>query len=152
MAHRRTWILVADASRARLFAARGHAAPWEIVGEFAHPQSSAKVRDIVTDRPGRVQQRTGTRRSAADPPTSPKEVEAQQFAQQLVSALDEGLERGSCEDVILIASPRFLGLVRQCASAKVRDAVTHSVNHDWTQVVAPELPTRLASELEQRGA
>lgn len=63
MAHQTTWI--ADAGRARVFATRGRTQPWHAVREFAHSQSRAKVSELVTDKAGRVQQRMGSRRSAA---------------------------------------------------------------------------------------
>ncbi|MGH7135922.1 MAG: host attachment protein, partial [Pirellulales bacterium] len=34
-----TWILVADASRARIFAAGASGQPWKLVEDFEHPES-----------------------------------------------------------------------------------------------------------------
>jgi protein required for attachment to host cells len=147
MANDITWILIADAGRARLFASRGRNEPWRAIGEFTHPRSSAKVRDLMSDKSGRIQQRVGGSRSAADPRTPPKEVEAERFAHQLAAELHDGLERGACHRLLLVAPPRFLGLLRQAATPAVRAAITASVDHDWTQVAVRDLPARLANEI-----
>jgi protein required for attachment to host cells len=149
MAHQTTWILIANAGRARIFARRGRTQPWQAVREFAHSQSTAKVSELVTDKAGRVQQRMGSRRSAADPQTSPKEVEARHFAQELAAALHEGLERGTYKRLVLVAPPHFLGLLRHCTTPAVHEAVSASINHDLTNVAAHDLPARLASALER---
>jgi protein required for attachment to host cells len=142
-----TWILIADAGRARVFATRGRTEPWRAIGEFTHPRSRAMVRDIMPDKTGRIQQRVGGSRSAADPRTPPKEVEAERFAQQLAAELNDGLERGACRRLLLVAPPHFLGLLRQAATPAVRAAITASLDHDWTQVAVHDLPARLANEL-----
>ena len=46
-----TWILVADAARARVFEATGRSEPWQEVACFANPDGRAPGRHICT--PGR---------------------------------------------------------------------------------------------------
>jgi len=101
----------------------------------------------VSDRAGRVRQRVGARRSAADARTPPKAVEAERFARELTSLLHEGLGRHDYDRLVLVAPPHFLGLLRECASVPVREAITASVGRNWTSVAAADLPARLAAVL-----
>jgi protein required for attachment to host cells len=138
-----TYILIADAARARLFAARRLAAPWRAIRVFAHPRSAAKGSDIMADRPGRVHQSADRRRSAMEPRTPPRRVEAEHFARELADALETA--HGQYRQLVLVASPRFLGFLRSCLSDAVRATLTISLGRDWTEVPARELPARLAA-------
>jgi protein required for attachment to host cells len=135
------WIVIADAAHARLFAARG-GAPWTFVAALEHPLSAAKTNEIVSDRAGRVQQRANPGRSAAARRTSPKQIEAEHFARELAKFLDT--ERLRYAQLVLIAPPRFLGLLRSQLSDSVRGAVATSLAQNWTDVPELELPSRLA--------
>jgi len=142
-----TLVLIGDAAGARLFAAH-RAAPWQLLSSFDHPRGAAHARDILTDRPGRVHQSVGDgRRSGADPKTSAHEVEGQVFARELAAALDEAVTARRPHRVVLVAAPRFLGLLREALSKPVSALVGASLDHDLTAVPEQELPTRLADLL-----
>ncbi len=68
------WVLVADASRARIFSVpEKDGKPWTLEKEFEHPESRAKATDLTTDVPGRVKQSFGQgSRPAMEEPTDPK--------------------------------------------------------------------------------
>ena len=143
-----TWILIGDAARARLFATHGVAAPWQLVQAYVHPMSMAKIGEIMADKAGRVQQSTGGgMRSAADPRTEAKEVEAQHFAQELGGVLADGHARNKYKRLVLVAPPHFLGLLRKVLSDPVSKAVVASVGKDLAEIPDHELPRRLADDL-----
>jgi protein required for attachment to host cells len=140
-----TWILVADAARARLFLQQHGAASWRLVQTFAHARSAAKGRDIMADRPGRVQQSVndGTR-SAMTRRTDPKTVEATHFAGELSTALDSFLHDQAGARLVLVAPPRFLGLLRQVLREPVRSHVVSELARDLTRVAEHDLPEQVA--------
>lgn len=143
-----TWILVADASRARLFATAGKAQPWSLLREFAHPESAAKVSEIMADKAGRVQQRVASgNRSGMEAPTSPKETEAKRFAHELAAELARSHGRNAYTRLVLVAPPQFLGLLRAQLGAPVAKCVVSSVDKDLTQVNDRELPDRLRESI-----
>lgn len=143
-----TWILVSDASRARVFATNGKGRPWTLVRELAHPESRLKGMEIMADKPGRVQQRVGAKnRPGMEPPTPPKEVEAEHFAEQLAHVLADGHGRNAYSRVILVAPPHFLGLLRQAVNGQVSKCVSASLDKDLTDLKEHELPERLAELL-----
>ncbi len=104
------WILVSDVSRASLFSAEVRENDWSLVQEFEHPEGRELNRDIrPSDAPGRMQQSTATggRRTAMQPHTSPKEVEAERFVQQLGNHLEEALAKREFDYLVLVAPRTF---------------------------------------------
>src|SRR5262249_36989141 len=75
----RTWVVVGDGSRARLFRV-GPRRDWELIRELEHPQTRAKAKDIVTDRQGRVKQSASPMRSAMQLTKPLHAIEAEHFA------------------------------------------------------------------------
>jgi protein required for attachment to host cells len=141
------WILVADASRARIFSVPENNKPWQLERELEHPNSRAKATDLTTDVPGRVKQSFGAgSRPAMEDPTDPKEIEAQAFARSLAAELEKGLNQNRFERVTLVAPPHFLGLLRGTVSEQVVKRIQHSVNKDYTLLPARELPSHVSIE------
>ena len=143
-----TWVLVCDASHARIFAFSDKEKPWTQVQAIEHPEGRLRAQDLVTDRPGRIQESAALgRRSAMEPDTDPREVEAGRFVQELAELLDRRLGEGRYHRLLVAAPPHFLGLLRARISDRVRQRVTASVHHDYTWVGAAQLPERLAAHL-----
>jgi len=140
-----TWILISNASRARLFAQPRKGKAWTMVQEFQHPESRLRGHEIMADRPGRTQQSSATgTRAGMEPTTPPKDVEAEHFAQQLADVLEEGHGRNAYTELVLVAPPQFLGLLRKSISAQVAKRVSASLDKDLTDVKEGELPERVA--------
>ena len=143
-----TWILIANASRARVFSTPRRGRPWTLLQELNHPESRLKGQDISADKPGRVQQMAGAgSRPAMEPPTPVKEVEAQRFAELLAKVAEDGHGHNTYTRLVLVAPPHFLGLLRQALSDQVTKRVTHGVDKDYTMLREDELPARLADVL-----
>ena len=156
-----TWCLVCDASRAHLFrtSPRGH--PYELIASFDHPEGRARVSDLVSDANGRkpvggsrgvgvVRSRPGgfhgTPGVEAD--TDPKDVEAQRFARDLAAALERGLDAHAYEALVLVAPPRFLGLVKATVSFQVAKRVEGTIDKDLAAMEPREIERRVRAERE----
>lgn len=151
-----TWILVCDASRARLFhGKRGkqRAAGLEQLQELEHADSRARGRDLTADAPGRkpvgpVPARSGNHggahgRPGAAPDTDPKEVEAQKFARELSALLEKGLHDHAYERLILVAPPQFLGTMRDTVSTQVSKHIATTLDKDFTTLALHDVTQRL---------
>jgi len=144
-----TWILVSDASRARLFSAAEKDKPWSLVQAFEHPESRAKSSELSSDGRGSMQQSAGRgNRPALEPHTSPKEVEADVFVRELAHFLDSGRTHNSYQNLALVAPPSFLGKLRNTLSAQVMKHVVATVDKDLTNLNDRELHNRLEGMLE----
>jgi protein required for attachment to host cells len=139
-----TWILVCDASRARLFQRLSALADWKLIEELEHPQSRAKNHDLVTDRGGRHQNNHGvTYSTAMEAHTQPKAAEAEHFARELAGRLERGLKEGFYSRLVLVAPPHFLGLLREALPHRVAGHVELSLAKDLTHIAPRELAARI---------
>jgi protein required for attachment to host cells len=134
MQHKRTWILVCDAGRARLFEEASPARHYKTVAVFTHPESRAHVADLTTDAPG------------WKPTTDLKQIEAQKFARQLAAVLEKGLDDHAYEALFLVAPGKFLGLLRAALDDQVRGRVQASIDRDLVQLEPREVERRLRAE------
>jgi protein required for attachment to host cells len=138
-----TWILVANAAQAKLYANQGPNKGVELVSEYVHPESREKGSDLVSDRPGHNQGH-GNGRGAYIPQTDPKQNAAEHFARHLAGMLDEGRAHGRYERLVLAASSPFNGLLKQHLPVGVSKLLTASVDRDYTSAKERELPGLLA--------
>lgn len=139
-----TWILVADASRARIFATGKKGQPWKLVEDFEHPESRMKNRELDPMEQGRTQQSFGAgHRPRMEPRTPPQQVEKEHFAQQLANALSKAVVEGACSCLVLVAPPAFLGDLRTMLSDHAAKCVSATVAKDYTGSDARELASRL---------
>lgn len=128
MRETRTWILLCEASRARLFTNDGRGRLTEH-SAYAHPGSRVHGHDMVSDRPGRRSEAPG-HHGGLSPDAEPREVEAQRFALSLAALLKQGLNRHAYDELVLAAPPHFLGLLRNALDSQVaaRIAATFDKN------------------------
>ena len=137
-------VAVADQSEARFYEVEHPAGPLRLTGQLTDPKAHLHDRDFNSDRPGRRFDggpiSTGRRGAAGHHGTEgerrPREHEALLFAQQIAAAIEHTYRAGGIERLILMAGPRFLGLLREQLSAPVRAIVTEQIHKDL--VHAPE--------------
>ncbi len=130
-----TWILVGDASRARIFAFDKEDGPWVLVAEIDHPPGRARTSDLVTDRAGRQRE--------IGPPlegrTDPAEQESHRFAEKLGHLVGKGFDEHRYARLLLVAPPRFLGYLRGVLREPVLRHVVRSTDKDYTHHEVREL-------------
>ena len=125
----RIWILVSDASKAKLFQHEG--SRMEEIGDYIHINGILPVGDRFPAQPRRRGRENGNR-SGRNPATDPKETEAAKFARQLAEVLKQGLEAHHYESLELMAPAHFLGLLRKSLDQQVSKRVTASFDQDFT--------------------
>lgn len=142
-----TWILVADESRARVFAAQQANGELSELRSFTHPAGRAHGRDITTERPPSTFESVGSARHAIEPHTDRETVEAGRFAQQLVSFLESGRLAHEFQRLVLVAAPRFLGVLRAELSGSLRNLVVLDLAKEVTHEDADAIRERVAEVL-----
>lgn len=136
----RTWMLVSDAAKGRLYEGAGRGIR-ELAG-FVHPACACKVAALRSDAAGR-RGGGGYDRPGLTDATDPREIEAARFARQYARMLREGLDRQAFEDLVLVAPPHFLGMLRKALDPRVARRVTAAVPHDYVALAPRELGRRL---------
>jgi len=150
----RTWIVLADAASARMYAPQANVRDWTLAAELSHPQSRARESELGRDKPGRdkpgrVKQSAGGR-SAMERPTPRKKVEMEKFARQIAEALDDALVRKAYERLVLVAPPAFLGVLRGTLAERVAQRISATIEKDYLHLDPPELRERVREQLGAR--
>ncbi|WP_414039790.1 host attachment protein [Acidithiobacillus sp. M4-SHS-6] len=142
------WVLVSNAAEARLFLNEGCGKGLQLIQDWVHPDSRKHEGDLVTDSASRTQQSDAQGgRSAIQWKTSPKETEMQRFAAELVKHLEAGRMAGAFQQLILVAPPHFLGLLRESLDAPTSALLRATLDKDYSQETIPELVKHLAKVL-----
>ncbi len=155
------WILVSDASRARLFRTSSPKNDnWQLHESFEHGESRQHSRELMSDTNGRkpaghpvrvshggVVPSNAYGRVGVAPHTDPKEVEAQKFARLLAERLRHGIAAHEYDSVVIVAPPHFLGLVKSELDDEVGKHVAAFLNKDLTTLKPSELETALEEQL-----
>jgi protein required for attachment to host cells len=126
-----TWVVVADASRARIFSTEKAASPLVELQTLTHPEARLHEGDLVSDRPGR-DRNSGIGSHDMGHESDAKEGEAIRFAAQICDALEEGRNAGRYEQLYLIAAPSFLGVLRKQQNGPLKKLVTEEVAKNLT--------------------
>ncbi|MDI1230761.1 MAG: host attachment protein [Methylobacter sp.] len=141
-----TWILVADSTRARIFTADTSASPLEEIEDFSHTESRLHDRDITSDLPGKIKS-VGGGGHAFEQPTDPKKHEADNFAHIIAQYLEDAHNTNRFEQLLLVASPSFLGLLRNHLSEQVRKLVRFELNKEITMLSVADIRQHLPQYL-----
>lgn len=141
----KNWLVVANASRARVLEESDPPGLYVHIADLVHPQSRQKGTDLAGDRPGHIPGPTahGTGSSAYDPRTAPGEREHERFAREVATTLNDGIAAGRCAGLKLVASSPFLGHLKSHLTAQSNKAILSSLAADYTALNERELAQRL---------
>ncbi|MGD2111970.1 MAG: host attachment protein [Gammaproteobacteria bacterium] len=107
------WIVVADQGRARFFTTASPRGALMEVATLDHAEARERTQELRSDRPGRSFDSAGDGRHAMSSPVDPKKQEAIRFAKQIAEYLQQAYNDGRCDELLLVAGPEFLGLLRE---------------------------------------
>lgn len=127
------WVLVADSVKARIFRRLKKFSPLEEIETLVHPEARLQRQDLVSDRPGQVQESRTPGESANEEPTDPKEYEAQSFARELARRIQNGRVAGEFQHLVIIADPHFLGLLRKAVDPESHKTIAAALARNVTR-------------------
>jgi protein required for attachment to host cells len=136
-----TWILVAHDAGARVFEARGRGKGLELVDTIEHPEGRARDRDLASDRPGRSFRKDSgdPRRAAMSRSEGPRDRAVSDFARALADRLQRARVANQYDRLVLVAPPRFLGLLRSTLDGPTTHLVVGSIDKDLAMKNEKEL-------------
>lgn len=140
----RTWVLIADAARARVLENRGPGTGVHTLEGLTFENELPPSRELSRDRPARTFDSAGEGRHAIEPRTDPRREEKRSFARFLGEALDAALAERSYERLVIVAPPPFLGDLRTALTPAVKAAVAAEIGKDLTKIPVLELERQLA--------
>lgn len=136
-----TWILVANASQAKLYSRSSIKNGLSLVKTLTHPESRMKNAELVSDGSGAMQSAGG--HGARQPQTEPKQNEAIHFAQQLALELNQGRNEQQFRQLVVMAPPAFLGLINDKLDDQTAKLVTSRLDKDYTHFSDKEILSQL---------
>jgi protein required for attachment to host cells len=138
-----TWILVANASLAKLYENLGPNKGLKLVKELIHPESRLKNSDLVTDRAGSMAS-NGNGPGVKQPQTQPKDHQAKVFAHELAQELYAGRTRNAFGRAIVFAPPAFMGMLNAVMDHPTAQLISDRFEKDYTKTAEPKLREHLA--------
>lgn len=142
-----TWVLVAESSRAKIYATNTRRGPLIEVDSFVHPEGRMHEGDLVSDRPGSDGGSVGQGRHIVDDRITAKKYENLSFAKEIAAGLEDARHRGVFDKLILIAPPAFLGLLRENLSKETMDRVTDQIDKNLVQQPAQVVRDYVVNEV-----
>jgi protein required for attachment to host cells len=141
------WIVVADEAKARILATNKSSESLVEIKALSSTEAHEQEQDLVSDKPGRGSNGNGQGKHAMDEKTTHKEQYAIRFAKQLGDLLEKNQYKKSYMKLIIVAAPRFLGLLRKELSKNVTELVSLEIDKDLTmlepQAIREHLPQYL---------
>lgn len=150
MDNKQEWIMLANASRARLYSRSSKNGQLSELEDFIHPQSRQAGRAIGDTAPGHVEKDLGGMghgRTSLEPRVDPRQKAQRQFAHELAEHIDAALRQQRFKSWVLIASNPFLGTLKAELSEAATRALRSTVASDFTQLKDPDLTQRVREAL-----
>jgi protein required for attachment to host cells len=157
-----TWIITANAGRARFFADTGPAEPLQELEDMINDGARLRTQESETDRlgptaagksghgigaaqggPAQHNANAGAPGSQYEPNQTPAEHETELFARDIGHYLLKAQQEGRFQHLILSASPQFLGSLRSQLDPHLKAVLKQELNKDYTQVPAHQLREQL---------
>ena len=144
-----TWIVAADASRARVLQVSGREQRLEEIEDLLNPEGRMHDRELVSDSLGRWSGPDRPGGNSMPDPVSPSEHVVQAFAKRVGTYLDKARTDHRFEALVLVAPPKFLGTLRAELTKEVEKLVVRELPKDLSSLSARELEGWLAKESER---
>ncbi len=126
-----TYFLIANRSSARIWKSHPPFKDFQEVEEIVHPEGRLRNRDINADRHGTSFESAGSGQHNYSASVEPTEVVARNFAASLINKVSGAYQRGEFSDLVLVAEPNFLGLLRNELKAPLKTALKPAISKDF---------------------
>ena len=161
-----TWILSANTGRARFFSESDPAQPLQEIEDMIN--DAVRLRESETERDkkgvtaagssghniGGTQGvgfahngKVGAPNKQYEPPHTPAELEAQKFAKDISQYLLDAHRQGRFQQLVISASPQFLGSLRSFLDPHIKPLITLTVNKDYTHFNAQQLREHIHEQI-----
>jgi len=146
-----TWIIAANSGRARFFSESDAAEPLQEIQDMVNEAARLRTVDTETDRlgptaaAGSTHNIGGTQGVAGShnghagapnkqyqPAQTPAEHEAEKFAKDISHYLLEAHQQGRFKQLVISASPQFLGTLRANLDSQIKPLIKFELNKDYT--------------------
>lgn len=141
-----TWIVLADRTRASIRRQRTPKGPFEHVEDIDHPDGRLHTSQLGTDRPGQTSDSAHGHPHAFEPHETIAEHEAHSFAKAIAHRLHAASNARRFDALVLVAEPRFLGLLRAALDHATQQRVRGEIRHRLVDASDADIAQHLVKE------
>lgn len=143
------WVLVADASRARIFEAESRLGPIRELHDLVHPASRVREQGLVSDSPGQGRGHAlgGGPGHSVGHEHDASRTEEERFAREVAESLARACAKGRFQRLHVLAAPRFLGLLRKRLDGATRALLVSEHDLDLSTSSAEQIRAHLPERL-----
>ncbi len=142
-----TWIVSANASRARFFSQQNLTEPLEEIEDMVNEEARLRMlENTESDKRGPTSATKSIHNVGAatpnkmyEPPQTPDKHSAELFARDIASYLLQGYQEGRFQQLSLVVSPQFLGMLRKLLDPQLESVVRLEINKDYTHFSPQQL-------------
>ena len=134
-----TWIIAADASRARILQVTDRAQQLEEVENLLNPEGWVHDRELISDAHPRLSSHSGGGPGSDREETSAAEHATELFAKRVGDYLDKARTAHRYDRLHLIAPPKFLGQLRKELGKEVEKLVAAELPKDLSWLNARDI-------------
>lgn len=148
---KKTWILIANATRARVLERRATDRALLELADFVYPAKNLvdeAAGGDLTGAAGKGHGRTGHAGTQFEPHIEVKDKARVNFARQLADYLNQGVTEQRCQALMLIASSPMLGDLKPLLSSAAAGMLQQAVASDLTRYQHAELQERVERALQ----
>jgi protein required for attachment to host cells len=129
-----TWIIAADASRARVLQVADRDQRLLEIEDLLNPEGRVDDRQLTTGAHPRYRGSSGPASDREE--TGAAEHATERFAKRLGDYLDKARNERRYDELVLLAPPKFLGMVRKKLGKEVQKLVSEEIPKDlsWVNV------------------
>jgi protein required for attachment to host cells len=140
---RKSWVVVCNLSKALTYCNEGSpdSIKLKLLDVFVHP--APPTRSLGADRPGRVYQSHGPARSSVEEADRQLEAETA-FLSDVSGKLDSAVRDQLVDKIVLMASPKALGILRSQLQPATRDAIVAEFSKDLAHMPTAEIERHLS--------
>lgn len=144
---RKTWFLIIDGAKARLFESYGPNASWTLLKESEDEKARMPDRDLGTDRPVRGRNIGTGAPFAIDEPSLHDKAE-DEFLAGWARRINEDKKKNKFKQLVLAAPPAALGALRKKLSTDVIENIVGAYDKDLTNIGDQDLHAYFKDKLE----
>jgi len=141
--HRGEWVVVCDGAKALVLENAGDAKFPNFRTMQVYEQADLATHELGADAPGRAFSPAGHGARGTVEQTDWHSQAERVFLTELARNLDAAVAAGEAKSIILVASPRALGVIRPAYSHALRAAVRAEVDKDLVKLPVHEIEKHL---------
>lgn len=136
------WVVVCDGAKALMLRNEGDAQLVNLKPMDVHVQSVPPTRELGTDRAGRVHPSHGGPISGVEATDLHSAAETE-FLNLVARQIDKAVEKHAIKQLILVAPPRALGVLRQHLTPAAQDVLLAEVPKDLAHLTVGDIEKHL---------